>query len=133
MHISRAAAIVAATPGGRSEAGAWRPLSRAAAIVAATAVVSGGAAALAPAAQAGTLTATLVATRSTSVWGVPSPDPAGITYDAQHGRLVLSDSEADEMPLYKGTNVFFSTLDGKQDPAAVGWTTEPWSYEPAGV
>jgi hypothetical protein len=98
-----------------------------------TALVAGGAAALPPAvADAATLTATLVATTNTGAWATPSPDPSGISYDAARQRLVLSDSEVDEMPLYKGTNVFFSTLKGvPQSP--VGWTTEPWSYEPAGI
>jgi len=82
-------------------------------------------------AQAATVTATVIATRSTSTWATPSPDPSGITYDPTNGRLVISDGEVDEMPLYRGTNVFFSSLTGQQQ-SPVGWTTEPWSYEPAG-
>jgi hypothetical protein len=43
----------------------------------------------------------------TSVWATPSPDPMGITYDARTKRLLISDSEVDEMPgLWKGRNLF---------------------------
>src|SRR5207247_8594685 len=34
----------------------------------------------------------------TSVWSTPSPDPMGITYDPRTHRLLISDSEVDEMP-----------------------------------
>jgi hypothetical protein len=84
-------------------------------------------------AQAATVSATLVVSHSTAGWPVPSPDPAGITYDPGHKRLVLSDSEVEEMKLYKGTNVFYSTLGGAQTSGAVGWTTVPWSSEPTGI
>ena len=99
-----------------------------------SALVGGATVVLTPAtAQAASLTATLVANHSTSTGGwatKPAPDPAGITWDAARGRLVLSDSEVDEMPLYKGTNIYYSSLKGA--PAG-GWTTEPWSYEPTGI
>src|SRR6476646_1317283 len=43
----------------------------------------------------------------TSVWATPSPDPMGITYDARTKRLLISDSEVDEMPArWKGRNLF---------------------------
>lgn len=43
----------------------------------------------------------------TSVWATPSPDPMGITYDPRTKRLLISDSEVDEMPgLWKGRNLF---------------------------
>jgi hypothetical protein len=74
-----------------------------------------------------------VATHSTSSWARPSPDPAGITYDPTNHRLVISDSEVDEMPLYKGTNIFFSSLTGQQSSSNIGWTTEPWSVEATGI
>ena len=102
-------------------------------VVVATVVVSGGTIALTPSVAQAASTATLVAMHSTSSWGRPSPDPAGITYDPAHKRLVISDSEVDEMPLYRGTNVFFSSLKGQQNATNPGWTTEPWSYEPTGV
>jgi hypothetical protein len=103
-------------------------------VVLVSAIVGGGATVLLPgAAHAAALEATLIAEHSTSTWGRPSPDPAGISYDPGNNRLILSDSEVDEMPLYAGTNVFFSSLDGIQDAANPGWTTEPWSYEPSGI
>jgi len=92
-----------------------------------------GVLALAPSPAWAASTATLVATHSTAAWNVPSPDPAGITYDSANHRLVISDSEVDEMPLYHGTNVFFATLKGAQSSTDVGWTTEPWSFEPTGI
>jgi hypothetical protein len=103
--------------------------------IALAATVAGGAAlALVPSpAWAADETATLIATHSTATWAVPSPDPAGITYDPVHGRLVISDSEVDETPLYNGINVYFSTLRGAQSSSNVGWTTEPWSFEPTGI
>ncbi|HEY6651841.1 MAG TPA: hypothetical protein VI364_06050, partial [Actinomycetota bacterium] len=43
----------------------------------------------------------------TSVWFTPSPDPMGITYDPRTHRLLIGDSEVDEMPsLWKGRNFF---------------------------
>src|SRR5215204_4311087 len=109
-------------------------MSRRLPVVVVAALVSGGVATLATGtAQAAPLTALLVRTVDTSAWATPSPDPAGITYDAANNRLVLSDSEVDEMPLYQGRNVFFSTLDGRQTAGDTGWTTEPWSVEPTGI
>jgi hypothetical protein len=97
----------------------------------AVALVSGVMTVAAPAdAQAATVTAALVANRSTSNWTIPSPDPSGITY--ANGQLVLSDGEVDEMPLYRNVNIFYSSLTGQQDTAR-GWTTKPFTGEPAGI
>lgn len=85
-----------------------------------------------PDAEAATLQATLVATRSTSTWDRPSPDPSGITWDAATRQLIISDSEVDEMPLYAGTNLFLSSLTGVQ-ASFPGGTTVPWSKEPTGI
>ena len=86
-------------------------------------------------AQAALLEAQLVASRSTAsdLWRVPSPDPSGIAYDSVNKRLVIVDGEVDEMPLYAGTNLFLSTLDGRQDSNRVGGTSLPWSLEPVGA
>jgi hypothetical protein len=110
-------------------------MSRRLAVVVVAALVCAGVTTLATGdAEAAALTASLVRTVDTSAWTTPSPDPAGITYDAAHNRLVLSDSEVDEMPLlYQDRNVFFSTLDGQQTAGDTGWTTLPWSHEPAGI
>lgn len=99
----------------------------------ATAMAGGGLVLAMPSPAGATISATLVATHSTAAWGVPSPDPAGITYDPANHRLVISDSEVDETPLYKGTNIFFAGLTGQQTSTNVGWTTEPWSFEPTGI
>ncbi len=111
--------------------------SKALRLLLASTLIGGGAVLLTPGtAQAANLTATLVANRSTSTgaWagkGHSAPDPAGITWDAARGRLVISDSEVDEIPtLYGGRNIFYSSRTGV--PAG-GWTTEPWSFEPTGV
>ncbi|HYJ68138.1 MAG TPA: hypothetical protein VEX15_10820 [Nocardioidaceae bacterium] len=74
--------------------------------------------------------ATLVAARDTSVWNPPSPDPSGITYNSTTDRLVISDGEVDEMPLYAGANIYRATRQGGLTGTA---TTLPWSNEPTDV
>lgn len=79
---------------------------------------------------AGTVTGTLVRTIHTSQLGTPAPDPAGITYDEAADVLVISDSEVDEMPIYRGVNLYNVTRTGK----LVGTgTTLGFSREPTGV
>src|SRR5215212_897856 len=60
--------------------------------------------------------ATLVQTINTGAggsWGpLYSPDPAGITYWPAKNRLVIVDSEVDEMTIWAGANVFESSLTG---------------------
>lgn len=85
-----------------------------------------------PTAQAAPLQASLVATRWTSTWSTPSPDPSGITWNPATSQLIISDSEVDEMPLYAGTNLFVSSLTGVPAPSS-GGTTLPWSKEPTGI
>ena len=52
-------------------------------------------------------TGTAIRLTHTSAWSTPSPDPMGITYDPRTGRLLICDSEVDEMPaLWKGSNFF---------------------------
>jgi hypothetical protein len=58
---------------------------------------------------------TLVHTIDTSktAWNPSAPDTSGIDYWPLTGRLLISDSEVDEMPKYfTGNNVFDSTLSG---------------------
>lgn len=96
-------------------------------------LTSGAVTVLAPSpAEAAQLQASLVATRWTSTWSPPSPDPSGITWNPATSQLIISDSEVDEMPLYAGTNLFVSTLTGVPAPSRSG-TTLPWSKEPTGV
>jgi hypothetical protein len=100
----------------------------------AVALVTGAMTVARPAvAEGANVTATLVATRSTSTWTKPSPDPSGITF--ANGSLIISDGEVDEMPLYQNVNVFYSSLTGQQSSAqvAMGWTTKPASSEPTGI
>jgi SdiA-regulated protein len=66
----------------------------------------------------------------TSKFKPPSPDPAGITYDASRDRLIVSDSEVDEMPLYRGVNLFVLTRRGT---VVARGRTLPYSSEPTGV
>ncbi|HZN40122.1 MAG TPA: hypothetical protein VFD82_15050, partial [Planctomycetota bacterium] len=74
--------------------------------------------------------ATLLATVATSSWSPPSPDPSGITYDNLRNRLILSDGEVEEMPLYAGANVFESSLMGVLSRTS---TTVGYSIEPVGI
>lgn len=82
------------------------------------------------AAQVPTGTARLIRTTLTSQWNPPSPDPSGITYWPAQNRLVISDGEVDEMPIYTGANMFETALSGNLLRTS---TTLPYSDEPTGV
>jgi hypothetical protein len=56
--------------------------------------------------------ATLIRMTDTSAYSPPSPDPAGLTYWSTQDRLVISDSEVNEMPIFEDANVFVVTLNG---------------------
>jgi len=77
-----------------------------------------------------TATMTLVATRDTSRWSPPSPDPSGIAYLPDADRFVVSDGEVDEMPIYAGANLYTAQRTGVLTGTG---TTVPWSNEPTGV
>jgi uncharacterized protein YjiK len=70
---------------------------------------------------------------SNNAWNPSSPDPSGIDYWPLSGRLLIADSEVDEMPSYfSGDNVFDSTLSGElistcstTNPARTGFSNEP--------
>src|SRR5688572_19045570 len=92
---------------------------------------------VAPAAlPAGTtlLPASLVRTIDTSkaAWNPSSPDPAGVDYWPLTNRLLIADSEVDEMPDYfqQGKNVFLSTTAGALTGTC---TTIAFTGEPTGV
>ncbi|MHA2282672.1 MAG: DNRLRE domain-containing protein [Promethearchaeota archaeon] len=73
----------------------------------------------------------LVQTILTSEWSPPSPDPAGAAYNTATGRLLISDSEVNEIPaLFTGVNVFDATLLGGLSGT---FTTTSFSNEPTGV
>src|SRR5688572_18611440 len=79
------------------------------------------------------LPASLVRTFNTSnaAWNPSSPDPAGIDYFPLTGRLIISDSEVDEMrAYYVGANVFESTTSGNLVRTC---DTTSFTGEPTGV
>ncbi|MCI0550534.1 MAG: hypothetical protein L0287_06240 [Anaerolineae bacterium] len=85
----------------------------------------------------------LVNTTDTSIWNHPSSDPAGIAYWPLTGKLLISDTEIEELsqPHWDGFNVFQSTLTGSLSSNCTTFTslpTNPTSYnnfseEPTGV
>jgi hypothetical protein len=50
--------------------------------------------------------------RSTATWPKPSPAPTGLTYDTKSKKLLISDGEVDEGPLWQGRNLFVVARDG---------------------
>jgi hypothetical protein len=79
------------------------------------------------------LSASLVKIIDTSnkAWNPSSPDPAGIDYFPLTGRLLISDSEVDEMkPYYAGANVFETTTSGNLMKTC---DTTHFTGEPTGV
>ena len=80
-------------------------------------------------------TATLVQTIDTSAFAPASPDPAGITYVNTLNRLLLTDSEVNEIPaLFVGDNLFEITLLGDliETDSTLSFSSEPTgiSYNP---
>jgi len=58
--------------------------------------------------------ASVVRVTLTSSWPTHSPDPMGLTYDAKARKLLVSDSEVDEIPsLWKGKNLFVAKRGGR--------------------
>jgi uncharacterized protein YjiK len=82
-----------------------------------------------------TLVAALVNQVALSQLSPPSPDSAGITYIANRNRLLVSDSEVNEMPIFEGANLFELTLEGGlvDTGDTTGFSREPTglSYNPA--
>jgi hypothetical protein len=58
------------------------------------------------------VTPSLVETIDTSTYTPSSPDPAGVAYLPAQDRLLIGDSEVDEMPLFAGFNLFTATRTG---------------------
>ncbi|MCI0692430.1 hypothetical protein L0337_10560, partial [candidate division KSB1 bacterium] len=78
-----------------------------------------------------TAEASLVRTVLTSQWSPPSPDPCGIAYIPSSNRLIISDSEVEEMSIYAGVNYWEVTLASSQIRE---YTTYPaFSDEPTDV
>ena len=85
---------------------------------------------LAPLAVTADETSTLVATRNLFQLTTPSPDSAGIVYLPNQDRLVVSDSEVEEMSIFQGVNLFKITRSGTLTDTGV---TTAASDEPTGV
>jgi Bacterial Ig domain len=73
---------------------------------------------------------TLVQTLDVSRLNPPSPDPAGVTYMPGSDRLLLADSEVEEMPIFRGVNLFQVTRGGQLTDTGV---TTAYSNEPTGA
>src|SRR3990172_4043934 len=82
-------------------------------------------------ATASVKTASLIWVTETSAWTPPSPDPMGVTYDPVSDRLLVVDSEVEEIPaLFTGANGFIATTDG----AGVDtFTTTDFTPEPTDI
>jgi hypothetical protein len=78
------------------------------------------------------VTANLVQTIDTSVFDPPSPDPAGVVYLPGPDRLMIADSEVDEVTGagYQGVNLWQSTRTGSVTDTG---TTVPFTREPTGL
>lgn len=78
------------------------------------------------------LPGTLIRTIDTSsaAWNPSSPDPSGIDYFPPTGRLIIDDSEVEEMSVYAGANVFQATLSGTLTSTC---NTLSFSREPTGI
>jgi uncharacterized protein YjiK len=83
-------------------------------------------AAVAPA----TFTSALVNTIHANLLSPPSPDSAGVEYIPTLNRLMIADSEVNEMPIYAGANLFETTLSGELVRTG---NTLKFSQEPTGI
>jgi hypothetical protein len=75
--------------------------------------------------------ATYVRSISTAAYSPSSPDPSGIVYLADRDQFLIADSEVEEMPIYKGANLF-TTARGATTGSGTG-TTVAFSKEPSGL
>ncbi|MHC4499791.1 MAG: Ig-like domain-containing protein, partial [Planctomycetota bacterium] len=82
------------------------------------------------AAMASTFQSSLIQTINAWQWSPPSPDSAGAVYLPSSDRLLVCDSEVNEMPIFTGDNLFKSTLTGVLESTL---TTISFSDEPTGV
>ncbi|HLF72936.1 MAG TPA: hypothetical protein VI524_01200, partial [Anaerolineales bacterium] len=88
------------------------------------------------------LPTTLIRTIDTSnaAWNPSSPDPSGIDYWPPTGKLLISDSEVEEMTYWTGKNVYQSTTSGTLISTCTTFTANPttlaynnFSSEPSGL
>jgi hypothetical protein len=83
------------------------------------------------AAPLGTSTATLVRKTLLSELSPAVPDSSGIVYLSDVDRLLIADSEVNEMPIYQGVNMWQVSRTGTEQLDT--GTTLPFSKEPTGV
>ena len=74
--------------------------------------------------------ATFVRVMRTSTWGKPSTDPSGLSYIAGRKALILVDSEVEEGPHFKQTNMWFFK---PGDRVVKTFDLTPFSVEPTDV
>lgn len=85
--------------------------------------------------------ASLVKQTITGNWSPNSPDPAGVVYSPNANALLVSDSEAEEMPQYfVGKNMFQASRGGSLQRTFTSFTSNPtglawnnYSGEPSGL
>lgn len=82
-------------------------------------------------------TATLVRRTLLSQLSPPSPDPAGIVYMSDVDRLLVADSEVEEMTIYQGVNLWQISRNGStlhDTGNTLAYSAEPTGagYDPAG-
>jgi PKD repeat protein len=75
-------------------------------------------------------TATLVQTIEVWRFSPPSPDASGVTYLPHSNRLLETDSEVNEKPIYQGVNQFEMTLNGSLTNT---YDTTHFTWEPTGI
>ena len=73
---------------------------------------------------------TIINIIDTSVWSPPNPDSSGLAYLLTEDRLMISDSEVEEMSIYANVNVFESTNAGTLVSTC---DTTYYSLEPSGA
>ncbi|HWQ89829.1 MAG TPA: hypothetical protein VN374_07645, partial [Desulfitobacteriaceae bacterium] len=83
----------------------------------------------AAAVAASSYTSALIHTIDTSKFSKPSPDPCGLTITSSD-KLLICDSEVEEMTIWNGVNLFETTLSGSQIRMA---STTSFTNEPTGV
>jgi hypothetical protein len=76
------------------------------------------------------VSASLVNVIDSSTWSPPNPDASGVAYLYAQNRLMISDSEVEEMSIYQGVNVFEATNSGTLTGTC---DTTYFSNEPSGA
>jgi putative Ig domain-containing protein len=103
-------------------------------VACATLIALGVMVAYAGPALADTVVPALVREVQTSTWSPPSPDPMGITYQASTGRLLVVDSEVEEMSIWQNVNFWETNKAGSVQRTSTTWGgTQNFSNEPTGV